>query len=106
MAEAGFFPGMDPVLHVLVPQAVPGAGDRGAVPRRSRFQRAHGRHFRELLQLDGALGLAGWQWLYVVEALPSILLAFAVLAYLTDRPAIAKWLEPDERDWLDERDRA
>jgi len=54
-----------------------------------------------LLQMDGILGLRGWQWLYIMEALPAILLAFAVLALMTDRPAKATWLEPDEREWLE-----
>ena len=56
-----------------------------------------------LLYLHGGLGLAGWQWLFVVEALPSIILAGVVFFYLTDRPADATWLAPDERQWLTER---
>jgi ACS family tartrate transporter-like MFS transporter len=39
--------------------------------------------------------------LFILEAIPAILLAFAVLALMTDRPATAKWLEPQERDWLE-----
>jgi MFS family permease len=56
-----------------------------------------------LLYLHGGLGLAGWQWLFIVEALPSIILAGVVFFYLTDRPAGAAWLAPDERKWLAER---
>jgi D-galactonate transporter len=56
-----------------------------------------------LLYLHGGLGLAGWQWLFVIEALPSIILAVVVFFYLTDRPADAAWLAPDERQWLTER---
>jgi ACS family tartrate transporter-like MFS transporter len=56
-----------------------------------------------LLYLHGGLGLAGWQWLFIIEALPSIILAGVVFFYLTDRPAEAKWLTPDERNWLAER---
>ena len=55
------------------------------------------------LGLDGAQGLRGWQWLFIVEALPSILLAFVTFFYLTDRPADATWLEPGERAWLQRR---
>ena len=56
-----------------------------------------------LLYLHGGLGLAGWQWLFIVEALPSIILAGVVFFYLTDRPDDAAWLAPDERIWLAER---
>jgi ACS family tartrate transporter-like MFS transporter len=54
-----------------------------------------------LLQLDGVLGLRGWQWLFIVEAVPSVLLAFAVLALMTDRPAKANWLSAQEQEWLE-----
>jgi MFS transporter, ACS family, tartrate transporter len=53
-----------------------------------------------LVGLDGLLGLAGWRWLFLCEAAPSVLLGFVVLFYLTDRPAQAHWLEPQEREWL------
>jgi ACS family tartrate transporter-like MFS transporter len=53
-----------------------------------------------LLELNGLLGLAGWKWLYLVEAVPTVVLGIAVLFYLTDKPAKAHWLAPDERTWL------
>jgi len=53
-----------------------------------------------LLDLHGGLGLAGWQWLFIIEAVPAIILAGVVFFYLTDWPADAAWLEPDERTWL------
>src|SRR6195256_4411632 len=56
-----------------------------------------------LLYLHGGLGLAGWQWLFIIEAVPAIILAGIVFFYLTDRPAEAAWLAPDERAWLAER---
>ena len=56
-----------------------------------------------LLGLEGAAGLRGWQWLFIVEAIPSILLAFAAYFYLTDRPADARWLPGDRRRWLQRR---
>src|SRR3979411_2079890 len=55
-----------------------------------------------LLYLQGGLGLAGWQWLFGIEALPAIILALVVFFYLTDRPADAAWLASDERNWLTE----
>ncbi len=56
-----------------------------------------------ILNLDGGWGLAGWQWLFIIEAAPALILAGVVFFYLTDRPADAKWLEPDERAWLARR---
>jgi ACS family tartrate transporter-like MFS transporter len=53
-----------------------------------------------LLELDGLFGVKGWQWLFVLEALPAVLLGFVVLGFLTDRPEQAKWLADDERKWL------
>ena len=45
-------------------------------------------------------GLSNWQWLYLIEAAPAIVLGFVVLSFLTDKPEQAKWLQPEERDWL------
>jgi ACS family tartrate transporter-like MFS transporter len=53
-----------------------------------------------LLYLHGGLGLASWQWLFIIEAVPAIILAAVVFFYLTDWPADAAWLSPDERTWL------
>jgi ACS family tartrate transporter-like MFS transporter len=53
-----------------------------------------------LLSLDGSGGLAGWQWLFLLEGLPAILLGLVVLSYLTDRPEDARWLSADERATL------
>ena len=101
VAEAGFFPGMILYFTYWFPSkyrarviaalflAVPGANALTAIIS------------GVLLQLDGILGLHGWQWLFILEAIPAVLLAFAVLALMTDRPARAKWLEPQERDWLE-----
>ncbi|WP_279604463.1 MFS transporter [Methylobacterium sp. J-070] len=53
-----------------------------------------------LLELDGTLGLKGWQWLFVLEGIPTILLGIACLFVLTDRPSDARWLGDAERSWL------
>lgn len=53
-----------------------------------------------LLGLNGLLGLAGWQWMFIAEATPTVLLGIVVLVHVTDRPAEARWLDEGERDWL------
>ena len=54
-----------------------------------------------LLALDGWLGLRGWQWLFLIEGLPAVLLGIVTLWYLTDRPEQATWLSHAEgREWL------
>ena len=53
-----------------------------------------------ILGLDGTAGLTGWQWLFVIEAAPALILAFVVLGYLTDGPEKAHWLDDTERAWL------
>jgi MFS transporter, ACS family, tartrate transporter len=56
-----------------------------------------------LLTMHGLGGIAGWQWLFIIEAVPAIILSGFVFFYLTDRPADATWLAADERNWLAER---
>ena len=53
--------------------------------------------------LNGAAGIKGWQWLFLLEGLPSVIVGLACLAYLDDEPAAASWLEPAERDALTRR---
>jgi len=50
-----------------------------------------------LLEMDGVLGLAGWQWLFIIEGLPAVILGFVVLRVLADRPETAPWLNDKER---------
>jgi ACS family tartrate transporter-like MFS transporter len=56
-----------------------------------------------LLTFDGMLGLQGWQWLFLIEALPPIIMCFVIWFCLTDRPADAHWLRPEQRTWLQNR---
>jgi MFS transporter, ACS family, tartrate transporter len=53
-----------------------------------------------LLSLRGVGGLDGWQWLFLVEGMPAVVLGIVALRYLTDRPEQASWLPPDEKAWL------
>jgi MFS transporter, ACS family, tartrate transporter len=99
-AEAGFFPGMILYLTYWFPArerarrvalfmtAIPIAGVIG-----SPLSGA-------LLTLNGLARLAGWQIMFLAEGIPAVILGFVVLFYMTDRPEVAGWLEPGERDWL------
>ena len=56
-----------------------------------------------LLGFDGRAGLQGWQWLFLVEGIPSVLLGIVTLRYLTERPEEAHWLSVEQRGWLTAR---
>src|SRR3954452_21602061 len=102
-AEAGFFPGIIFYLTLWFPaeyRARIVGYFMAAIPLSTVIG---GPVSGVLLYLHGGLGLAGWQWLFVIEALPSILLSVVVFFYLTDRPADAAWLGPEERSWLSQR---
>jgi ACS family tartrate transporter-like MFS transporter len=100
VAEAGFFPGMVLYLTYWVPaseRARTGALFMTAAPVAVLI----GAPVSEgLLALDGWLGLAGWQWLFLVEGLPAVVLGVIALVFLTDRPEDATWLPPGEKAWL------
>ncbi|TFD70298.1 MFS transporter [Cryobacterium gelidum] len=53
-----------------------------------------------LLNMDGIMGLHGWQWLYIIEGIPAIVLGILAPRMLTDRPRDATWLKAEEREWL------
>jgi MFS transporter, ACS family, tartrate transporter len=53
-----------------------------------------------ILGLNGLLGVAGWKWIFLLEAAPTVVVGVVVLLALTDKPAAASWLTPVERDWL------
>ena len=56
-----------------------------------------------ILHMDGQMGLTGWQWLFLLEGLPSVILGVIAFFYLTDSPALARWLSPAEKTLLAER---
>ena len=56
-----------------------------------------------LLGLDGLMSFKGWQCMYLLEAIPTVLIGIWVFFYLTDRPTEAHWLHSEERDWLADR---
>jgi ACS family tartrate transporter-like MFS transporter len=100
LAEAGFFPGIVLYLTYWIPareRARSGALFMTAAPVAILI----GAPVSEaLLRLDGLLRLAGWQWLFVVEGVPAVVLGLVALRVLTDRPEQAAWLDPEGRAWL------
>src|SRR6185503_11835498 len=100
VAEAGYFPGIVFYLSHWYPE-------RRRARAISRFMIGiplasiiGGPLGGRLLGLDGHFGIAGWQWLFLVEGLPAAILGIVVLFYLTEKPADAKWLDEDEKSWL------
>jgi len=100
VAEAGFFPGIILYLTYWYPAEY-----------RARFLAAFAVAVPVstvigapvsglLLGLDGAMGLHGWQWLFIIEGVPSVLLGIVTWFYLTDRPAKADWLSAEQKAWL------
>jgi ACS family tartrate transporter-like MFS transporter len=53
-----------------------------------------------LLELNGLFGLAGWKWMFIFEAVPTVLVGIFLLFCVTDRPQLARWLSEEERGWL------
>jgi MFS transporter, ACS family, tartrate transporter len=99
-AEAGFFPGVIYYLSLWYPETQRAraiAAFMAAVPVSGLIG---GPLSGVLLNLNGAFGLAGWQWLFLVEGVPAIALGGIVLIYLTDRPEAARWLALGEQQWL------
>jgi ACS family tartrate transporter-like MFS transporter len=99
-AEAGFFPGIILYLSYWFP-----ARQRAAVTAlfmaAAPLSTVLGSPLSTaLLEMHGLLGLKGWQWLFLLEALPAVLLGLVVLGFMTDRPEQARWLADDERAWL------
>jgi len=100
VAEAGFFPGIILYLSLWFParyRAMAAAAFMAAAP----ISTAIGSPVSgALMELPRISGLSNWQWLYLLEAAPAVVLGFVVLKVLTDKPEEATWLEAEERDWL------
>ena len=101
IAEAGFFPGVTYYLTVWFPpqyRARMLAWFLVGVP----LSTAIGSPISGLLlEMNGVLGLRGWQWLFIIEGLPAVVLGIIVLYALADRPETAAWLAPKERRLLE-----
>jgi ACS family tartrate transporter-like MFS transporter len=99
-AEAGFFPGIILYLTYWYPSAYRGriiAAFVVAVPISTVIGAPISGY---ILTLDGLLGLRGWQWVFIVEGVPAILMGIFTWFYMTDGPEKALWLPQEQRNWL------
>jgi len=102
-AEAGFFPG---VVYFLSNWFPPEARGRAMAAFLSGIAIAiivGGPMAGGLLELHGVLGIDGWQWLFVVQGLPAIVVGLYALTKLPEKPTSADWLPADEAQWLEQR---
>ncbi len=100
LAEAGLFPGMILFFTYWFPHWHRGrimAGFTVALP----LAVAVGAPLStSLLELNGVWGIAGWKWMFIAEAIPTVIVGVFFLFFVTDRPAQAFWLNDNERTWL------
>jgi len=100
IAEAGFFPGIIFYLTLWFP-AVYRARIIGYFMAAIPLSTVIGAPISGLLlEMHGIGGMAGWQWMFIIEAAPAIVLSVVTFFYLTDRPKDATWLTDEERTWL------
>jgi len=100
ITEAGFLPGMLLYLTYWFPGAYRARANALfmiAMPVTAAVGSALSGY---ILALDGTWGLKGWQWLFLLEGLPSAILGLAVYAYLDDTPDQARWLDSNEKTVL------
>jgi MFS transporter, ACS family, tartrate transporter len=102
-AEAGFFPGMILYLTYWFPAEYRGRVISTLFIAQPVANAAASIASAAILEMDGVLGIKGWQWIFIIEAVPAILLGLVILRIMTDRPARADWLAEDERSWLQAR---
>jgi ACS family tartrate transporter-like MFS transporter len=100
VSEAGFFPGVIYYLTLWFPARVRARAVSRFYVALPLSNVVMGSVAGWLMGLQGTLGLAGWQWLFLLEGLPAALFSFVILAALPDCPEKASWLTDDERKWL------
>ena len=103
MAEAGFFPGMILYLSFWFPRAWMGRMATLFMAAAPASLLIGGPLASVILQIDGAAGLHGWQWLFLLEGAPACIAGIALFFWLPDGPAQARWLSEDERRVIQSR---
>jgi ACS family tartrate transporter-like MFS transporter len=101
VAEAGFFPGIIFYLSNWFPATYRGRVISALFLAQPVSNALASIVSGAILEMDGILGLKGWQWVFILESIPAVVLAFVVLRQMTDRPEQARWLDIDERTWLE-----
>ena len=102
-AEAGFFPGVVFFLATWFPPEARGRAMAGFLSGIAIAIIIGGPLSGGLLELDGVLGFEGWQWLFVVQGLPAVIVGLYVLRALPERPSEASWLPAEDARWLERR---
>jgi ACS family tartrate transporter-like MFS transporter len=97
LAEAGFFPGVILYLTFWFPPREQARAVALFMTATALAGVIAGPVSGALLELHGVVGLSGWQWLFILEGLPAVILGVLVFFYLPDGPNSAAWLEVDER---------
>lgn len=100
LSEAGFVPGMFLYLSYWIPRSHMGRANGLFILAGPLTTVIAGPLSAALLELDGVWSLRGWQWMFILEGLPAVALAFVTLWALPDRPEHAAWLSRSEKDWL------
>jgi ACS family tartrate transporter-like MFS transporter len=100
VAEAGFVPGMLLYLTFWFPSHERARAVAKFMTATSLAGVVGGPLSSALLKLDGVAGLSGWQWLFLFEGIPTVLVGISVLFVLKDGPDLASWLTSEERIWL------
>jgi ACS family tartrate transporter-like MFS transporter len=100
VAEAGFVPGMLLYLTFWFPSHERARAVAKFMTATSLAGVVGGPLSSALLKLDGVYGLSGWQWLFLFEGVPTVLVGISVLFVLKDGPDTAGWLTPEEQTWL------
>jgi MFS transporter, ACS family, tartrate transporter len=100
VAEAGFFPGVIYYMSGWFPPAARAAAVARFMTAIALSGIVGGPLSGALFTLDGMAGLAGWQWIFLAEGIPSLVLGVTTLLFLTDQPEKAQWLSPAEREHL------
>jgi len=101
LAEAGFFPGMILYLTYWFPAEARGRAVARFMTATAMAGVIGGPVSGLLLKMNGISGLAGWQWLFLVEGLPAVVLGFVTLIYLPNDPKGAAWLSAEEKEWIE-----
>jgi MFS transporter, ACS family, tartrate transporter len=100
VAEAGFVPGMLLYLTFWFPSHERARAVAKFMTATSLAGVVGAPLSSTLLKLNGVAGLSGWQWLFLFEGVPTVLVGISVLFVLKDGPDVAEWLTPEERSWL------